>query len=58
MFAGAGAGGLEGEAHNTFDGVAGEDGHFGGGFPGLAAVGTTALTGVFAFAVFSNDDPV
>lgn len=38
--------------------MSGKDGDFGGCLPGLTAVRTTALTGVLAFAVLADDDPV
>ncbi|KAI9903736.1 hypothetical protein N3K66_000265 [Trichothecium roseum] len=56
--AGPGPGGLEGEAHQPLDAVAGEDGDLGGRLPGLAAVGTPALARVLALAVLAHDDPV
>ena len=48
----------EGEAHDALDAVAGEDGDFGGGFPGETGVGAAALAGVFAFAVLADDEDV
>ena len=36
----------------------GEDGDFGGDFPGLTDVGAATLTRVLAFGVLAHDDPV
>ena len=49
---------LKGKSDDSLDSVSCEDGNFGGGFPCLAAVGATALAGVFTLAVFTDDDPV
>ena len=49
---------LESESHNALDAYAGEYGDFGCDFPGLVPVRTPALPGVFAFAIFADENPV
>ena len=49
---------IEGEAHDALDAAAGEDGGLGGDFLRQAAVGASALTGIFAFGVLPHDHPV
>ena len=54
----AGAGDVEGEAHDPLDAAAGEDRDLGRDFLGQAAMGAAALAGIFAFGVLPHDHPV
>ena len=58
VFARPGERGAEREAHDALDADAREDGHFGRGFPGLAAVAAAALARVLALGVLAHEQPV
>src|SRR5690242_16965005 len=49
---------LKGEADKSVNSMSGEDGHFCSDFPRVTAVRATALSGVFAFAVLTDNYPV
>jgi hypothetical protein len=55
---GAGCGQVESETHDAFDAGSGEDGGFGGDFFRESAMGATAVTGILAFAVLADYDPI
>ena len=56
--AGAGLGEAKGIAVDAFDAGAGHEGEVGGDLDGVTLVHASAYTGVLAFGVFADDDPV
>ena len=58
VLARAGAGDVEGDAHDPLHAAAGEDGDLGGDLLGQAAVRAPALTGILALRVLAHDHPV
>ena len=58
VLARAGAGALEGVAHDPLDADAGEDRDLGRDLLGQAAMGAAAMAGILALAVLADDEPV